>query len=315
MFIPLSLLFLVVQVVWAVFGSVMVSPVSRFMLISQHAGMTFVSTPKELNSRRYCNRSRIAVGSWLASNEASRVILFVKRQDFCQIVGLPDDLDRSFGKGRVLYTGPTKANEFQIPYINSWFQDGARLSQTSYVSMINTDIMLSSDWYQVIVEILDSVGADFKPLIFSTRLNLRFPATNFDRLRFTPDHLLADIDEVMGAMDSDKYARGGIDIFTFYAKQPPVDLSLIPPFLMGRFFWDLGFVGWANQVCNTISTKFSPPIYHIKHKWRRVNRSESDVGYNFELVKANGGYELRADQSKWRLVNGKLVKNRWFPAK
>jgi hypothetical protein len=272
--------------------------------------MTFVSVPKPTWDHATCMHRKVAVGSWLASDPDSRVILFIFREDFCQSQGVPDDLDDIFGVGRVIYAGELKSNGVGIPYVDMWFQMGVNLSQTKYVSIINTDIIISGSWLPAVIGLLESVGPSFRPLIFSPRIDVDVPDNFIDSLRFTKEDLSADIDTVMPSLGLLRHKKGGVDVFTFFTFDPPFDLRELLPFLIGRYAWDGWMIGLANGLCNTISMSWKPMIYHVNHIRYEKDGSDQMVEYNWNLGHTHGGYKFHVQSAKWLMKGGELVRNK-----
>jgi hypothetical protein len=75
----------------------------------------------------------------------------------------------------------------------------------------------------------------------------------------------------------------GVDMFLFRISHFPFEPERIPPFLMGRPWWDSWLVGYLNHLCDTITFSLNPPIYHIDHKsqWgtRQITRSRQIITY------------------------------------
>jgi hypothetical protein len=271
-------------------------------------GMTFVSVPKSPGSWEGCMRLRLVIGSWLSSDPDAQVVLFADRRHICRRMGLAGNLDELYGKGRVIYAGPGRRDRDGVPFVHSWFKDGAKLTYTKYVSLINSDIVLSSRWNPEITTMLDSLNSSWRPFVLSVRSDVDFPIWGFNQVRFAPNHMMHDIDRVMVVLNASKHAMGGIDIFTFNRDDPPFELEGIPHFLMGKLHWDVWLVKMANECCDPIYTKFDPPIYHLNHHAKPHNYFERKARRNTALALKAGGWE-NVWNSKWYLNEGKLCYN------
>jgi hypothetical protein len=236
------------------------------------------------------------------------VILFLKRNEFCAEEKIPDKLERIWGK-RIIYAGSPRSNDDGIPFIDSWFQDGVKLARTKYVSMINADIVLSAQWYPYIINLLESLAPPYRPFVFSPRLNVNFTDEAFAWVRLNNENVLKDVDKAVMQLRWERNDGGGVDIFTFARSKPPVDLDAIPPFLIGRPVWDFWVIGWSNEIADTISTDFTPPIYHLDHKSRNRNRADPTVRYNTKLGKRRGRFFAGVGSTKWLAVDGVLQAN------
>jgi hypothetical protein len=281
----------------------------KMSLVAAEYSMTFVSIPRPLTNASECQRVRLAVSSWLASDWTTKVIMFINRREFCPEIKLADELDQLWGLGRVNYAGSTRCDPSGIPYINAWFQDGTRLSTTKYVSMINSDIILSSKWWRYCTDLMNQYSRRLKPLLCSPRMNVNFTLTALTKVRFCERFLLRDIDRLMKKLGPEPNRGGGVDIFTFLRSKPPIDLSRIPPFLMGRPVWDCWILGWSSRFCQTISTNFTPPIFHLNHESRNRDPKDPTVSYNERLGKRTGRFFAGASRVNLIARGGRIFVN------
>jgi hypothetical protein len=184
---------------------------------------------------------------------------------------------------------------------------GVNLAQTKYISLINSDIVLSALWYPAVVGMLDLIRASFQPIMLSSRWDVDFPESSFAEIRFSEARLLHDIDNVMKNLKMKRYTSKGIDIFTFRRKHPPFDPAKIPPFLMGKPCWDYWLMAWTSTFCNTIFTNYKPYTYHLNHGkgWRALSRE--DLSYNEQLSIADGWLKVVEARVRWILEDGKLL--------
>jgi hypothetical protein len=276
--------------------------------------MTFVSVPKVLTNDTQCLRMKLSVASWLGTDPTTKIILFTTRTEFGEWHGLPQELDVDFGYGRIFYAGSIKSNSEGIPFVDDWFERGVALAKSRYISMINSDILMSSDWYQMIMKILKCESDSFRPVVLSTRTDVDFPSSFYSNLRWNQSHLLNDIDTEMSKLPLEWHNLGGVDVFSFRTWEPPFDLGKFPPFLMGRPRWDGWLIGHANNVSDTIWTRFLPAVYHLNHDRVKPVLRDPTVRYNWNLSKSNGGYRFHPRTSKWIfgrellcLISGELI--------
>jgi hypothetical protein len=102
---------------------------------------------------------------------------------------------------------------------------------------------------------------------------------------------------------------GGLDIFTYERANPPINLNLIPLFLVGRPAWDTWIAGWASSLCDVVSTNFSPPAFHLNHESRHASYQEDGAVYNLNLADRSNGFWTSSRHVKWIARKGLLVKN------
>jgi hypothetical protein len=114
-------------------------------LYSSIERLTFVSVPRPNLTREGHFRYKLAFCSWLSVSPHSYVLLFVHRSG---VRILADELDQLYGPGRVIYAGPIKHTFGDVPYVDEWFRHGIRRSPSDSVCFINSDILLSGDWFK-----------------------------------------------------------------------------------------------------------------------------------------------------------------------
>jgi hypothetical protein len=275
-------------------------------------GLTFVSVPRPLAQETECVRFRTAIASWLASHWSTKVVLFVNRSEFCFESRLADELDKIWGSDRIGYVGPCEGDSHGIPYIRSWFRDGARFATTEYVAMINSDIIVSSAWVWHTTEIFKRSVRKSKLFVVTPRHDVGVPFTAIESLYFCKDSFLLEVDQMVREYRPAQHDWGGMDIFTFYRPRPPINFSAMPPFLMGRPAWDLWLAGWANTLCETVSTTHIPPVYHLNHAVHHRSHTSWDVVYNLGLAIDKKGYFATTFHMKWYARNGELFSNRKY---
>jgi hypothetical protein len=279
--------------------------VGTFRLVKR--GMTYSAVLRRDANSRECGRLRLSVGSWLASNPSSRVLLFLNRSDFCPAMNLPDVLDVTFGRGRVLYVGLCRTNPGGIQYVNDWFAASVRLAPTSYLSLICGDDIVTAEWATAVVHLLDSIAAHFRPFITTPRWDVDANESAFSGMDYSAEHFNGDFRSIVKTVPHHPRTVGGIDIFTFNRLELPLNLDRFPDFLAGRPPWDNWLLAWANRCATTFSPLFDPPIYHFEHDGHLRSLEDPTVKYNYEVFENAGGGKDMYFQVKWYLKHGKLV--------
>jgi hypothetical protein len=105
--------------------------------------LTFISAPRPNLRLEAYNRTKLAISSWLSASPYSNVLLFVNRTSYKTLI---DELEILYEPGRVICGRPIKTDLAGTPYIDDWFQEGIRLSPSTYVCFINADILISRNW-------------------------------------------------------------------------------------------------------------------------------------------------------------------------
>jgi hypothetical protein len=247
--------------------------------------LTFISAPwPHLTSEAY-NSTKLAISSWLSASPHSKVILFVNRANF---ENLAEELEHRYELGRVNYVGPLKRDLADIPYVDDWFRQGIRLSQSTYVCFINADILLSANWFTKAKQVFHFMG-DRPILLIGQRINVNLQPASFLNLSFKRS-LLQEIDVLVKNSRHAKHSPIGIDSFCFRIDRLPFEPERIPPFVMGRYWWDNWMVGYATGRYNTITFRLTPPIYHINHTPHKLDPKVNRVAVNYYTRIANNNF-------------------------
>jgi hypothetical protein len=253
---------------------------------------------------------KLSICSWLAASPSANVLLFLNRTEFDLCSRVQFEIDEQFGAGRVVFAGKIRADDSGVPYINEWFIEGMRQKTSRYVCFINSDILISARWFSCARQIFKVMGYDRNVLLIGQRIDFVLIDSEYDKLRFTQNSLLVDIDSMVQRSPHSNYCVDGIDSFTFNVNLPPFNAAMIPPFLMGRPVWDNWLIGWCNQISDTVTFNLDPPIYHINHVNHTNDPKDPKVIFNRELWKANGNYYGTNINTKWRVINRRIVARR-----
>ncbi|OHT04818.1 hypothetical protein TRFO_27602 [Tritrichomonas foetus] len=268
--------------------------------------ITFITCPRPLSPDKY-NSMKLALSSWLAASPKSRILLFVNRSEFDPSDKLPTELDQLFGPGRITYAPSIRHDHKNVPYIDDWFRQGIKQSESKYVSFINSDIPISNDWLRRVKQVFQVMN-DKPAVLIGQRIDFDLIDDKFNQLRFDQKHLLKDIDKMVQESPHSDHSPFGIDSFTFRIDSLPFDFEKIPPFIMGRYNWDNWIIGWLNQVAETVTFNLNPPIYHINHKRHNFDPNDDKVAVNHHFKKANKDYFGSNYDTKWEVVDNNLVR-------
>ena len=174
--------------------------------------LTLFTTPKPFKGHTAIIQ-RNAIRSWTLLKPSCEIILF---GDEVGTIETANELG-------VLHCSAVQRNECGTPLLNDLFTQASQHASKAYLGCINADIILLDDFARAFERVL-SWRARF--LMVGQRRNLEITeALDFgpgwdDRLR------------VQATKEGEFYA--GIDYFVF-----PKDLwGRIPPFAIGRFYWD-----------------------------------------------------------------------------
>jgi hypothetical protein len=231
--------------------------------------------------------------------------LFINRSEFG---ALADELDDCYGPGRVIYSGHIKTSFAGVPYIDAWFRQGIQLSPSTHVCFLNADILLSANWFTQAIQMLH-VMANHPIILIGQRINVDL--NSIDDYNFSiGTKLLHEIDDVVKKSRHFPESPDGIDIFLFQIDRVPLEPERIPPFIMGRYYWDNWLVGYLNHFCDVITFSLNPPIYHINHKPNTKNSNDDQFAINQHLWKANKQYYGSNRDVTWKLSGNLLIRRR-----
>lgn len=267
--------------------------------------MTFITVPRPFIKEDQYDRFKLAFSSWLAASPKTKIILFVNRSMFDPSDKLPKELEETFGKDRITYAGNVRHDLEEVPYIDDWFIQGVKKSQSKYVSFINSDIVLSHNWLERTKQVF-RVLRNSNPVLIGQRIDFDLDDFLYENLRFDQNHLLKDIDDMIIKSSHTDHSPLGIDSFTFEIDNLPFNPEKIPPFIMGRYNWDNWIIGWLNKICDTVTFHLDPPIYHINHKRHKFDINNSRVLVNHHTKLSNKDYFGSNIDTKYEVLHGKL---------
>jgi hypothetical protein len=266
--------------------------------------ITFISAPRPNLKPEAYNRVKLAISSWLSISPRSNVLLFVNRTSFKV---LAEELERLHGPGRLMYGAPIKQDMADTPYIDDLFRQGIQRSPSTYVCFINADILISAHWFARVQQVFHLM-VDRPILVIGQRVDFDLDPARLHNFSFTRS-LLHKIDILVNSSRHVKHSPDGIDSFTFRTDYLPFEPGLIPPFLMGRYWWDNWIVGYANTVCDTITFLSTPPIYHINHKPHKFDTKVHRVAVNYYTRIANKDFFGSNLDTTWEISNMVLFRS------
>jgi hypothetical protein len=168
-----------------------------------------------------------------------------------------------------------------IPLMNDLIEMGKKHSNTPMVGLVNSDIILFDDF----MDAIDIVANKFqKFLMVSSRWNqdinnlIQFNEETKNQLRFK------------SIADHDMYPAGGTDFFVF----PKNCLNSIPPFLIGRGYWD----NYLMYLCKKeggvlVDTTHDVVALHQNHDYGHIAKQfEGDTDLNSILKTTQAAYNF-----------------------
>ncbi|MGD9982236.1 MAG: glycosyltransferase family 2 protein [Hyphomonadaceae bacterium] len=163
---------------------------------------------------------RNAVRSWLALGDRAEVVLLGRDEGVAEIA-------EEFG---IRHIPDIKCNQYGTPLLNSMIEIAEANTTAPHLCMINGDIILTSDFFRFVDALPD--------LPKGLYIGLRSDLDVFDPLDFDDENWE---EELLNRVHREgKFRGGGDDSFngTDYYIFPRGLYKDVPPFAIGRFFWD-----------------------------------------------------------------------------
>jgi hypothetical protein len=225
--------------------------------------ITFFACPKSFQGNIDVIQ-RNAIQSWTHLRPKPEIILLGTEQGVAEI-------SKEFG---LVHVADIERNEYGTPLVSSVFQIGQARASHSVVCYINSDIMLTNDF----VRAIETVAAKMpRFLVLAQRTDIDInEAWNFDA-----EDWEADLKSLL-VQKGKLHAPSGIDFFCF----PRGMYSDVPPFAIGRLYWDNWLVWRARtQGSPIVDITEAVLIAHQNHgyapdKIRQLDTSEINSGHH-----------------------------------
>jgi hypothetical protein len=149
--------------------------------------------------------------------------------------------------------------------------------------------------------------ADRPILVVGRRINFDLDDALFRNLSFGRS-LLQEIDVMVENSRHVEHYPTGMDSFLFRIGRLPFAPERIPPFIMGRYWWDNWIVGYANSLCDTITCSLNPPIYHVNHRPHKCDIKVDRVAANHYTRVANKNFYGSNLDTKWEILGTTLAR-------
>ncbi|MEQ1618319.1 MAG: glycosyltransferase family 2 protein [Terricaulis sp.] len=199
---------------------------------------------------------RNAVRSWLALGERAEVVLLGRDEGVAEIAA-------EFG---IRHAPDIACNEFGTPLLNSLIETAERSTTAAHLCMINGDIILTKDFFSFVDQLPELPEALY--------IGLRSDLDVFEPLDF--DDPEWDRQLLRQVHREGKFRGGGDDSFngTDYYIFPRGLYKKVPPFAIGRFFWDSWLIAdpWRRG-CKVVDASADILAVHQNHNYGHVKSS------------------------------------------
>jgi glycosyltransferase involved in cell wall biosynthesis len=199
---------------------------------------------------------RNAVRSWLALGERAEVVLLGRDEGVAEIAA-------EFG---IRHVPGIACNEFGTPLLNSLIEVAEANTSAPHLCMINGDIILTHDFFRFVDQLPE--------LETGLYIGLRSDLDVFDPLDFDDQEWEKEL--LRKVHSEGKFRGGGDDSFngTDYYIFPRGLYKKVPPFAIGRFFWDSWLIAdpWRRG-CKVVDASADILAVHQNHNYGHVKSS------------------------------------------
>lgn len=179
------------------------------------------------------------------------------------------------------------------PMLRSIFEVAVKHTETHYMCLINSDIVVSPGFHSRLGQLLFN---NKNPFVAGIRhdLNLNKPAT--DEQRYAA---------LWARSDLKPHRTGGSDYFAFTKRFATQMLEYMPDYVLGAGAWD-NWLHWValNRSRTPICTIKKPKIIHPFHKYRQLGADVKKAMYEHPAVKHNMAI-YRPSKQKASAVGGR----------
>jgi hypothetical protein len=232
---------------------------------------------------------RNAIESWLKLIPACEIILFGDEEGIKEVC---DEFN-------LTHISCIKKNEFGTPVLNYIFDHVQKIAQNDLICYINADIILLSD----VITTINRIPFD-NFLLVGQRWNVNILSNiDYDGSQWELA-LRAFVRENHGDFN------GGIDYLIF----PRNILGKIPPFAVGRAWWDSWMIYNARKLnIPTIDATQTVMAIHQNHSYTHVPQQKGDSyagpesDTNFKLSGGRRIYLMNLDDADWIITSKDLI--------
>lgn len=262
--------------------------------------ITLFSAPKPFTNPHIAMIQRNAIRSWTLLPDVEVILL-----------GEEDGLAQAAKELGVKHLPNVARNESGTPLISSMFQLARENSHSDLLCIINTDMILMSDFVEVTLEsdsLLSAVQQQAAGLLRFVLLSQRWDydiATQIDFTAGWESRLRASVRK-----QNKLHRPAGSDFFLF----PKPCYQDIPDFTIGRAGWDNWMIYKARQQkWPVIDCTPSVMIVHQNHDYSHLPDGKShydhpDTNENIRLAGGQAAIRYTILDSTHRLIDGKLAR-------
>jgi hypothetical protein len=248
--------------------------------------ITFVCCPKPFLTEFYDIQNN-AIKSWAKLECVNKIIICGNDYGVEEYANtLLKEIDRN--KTEIMYIKNIETNEFGTPLVNCLFNIASDNSDRN-ICYINSDIILLSDFTDTFNAFITQNPRQNDFLIVGQRWDWNNP----EKIDFGDKNWEENV-KTKSISDGKIHAPSGIDYFLCSKTTFPN----MPPFAIGRYWWDNAIVGNAHKRNNVMSIDASKSVFaiHQNSPWLYQGKIEN-VGNNIR-----NGIESKRNRNFWNYI-------------
>jgi len=250
----------------------------------RHGAITLFSTPCA-HKKPYATPQENAIASWTRLLPRPEIVL----------CSADEGVEALAAKYSCTYCPDTECNEYGTPVVSSVFEHAQALASNDILCYVNTDIILMQDF----VDALSIVSGALEQFLM---IGQRWDTLVSGHIRWKPDW--AERLRAMAKEQGEQHAECGIDYFAFHRGL----YDDLPPYILGRYWWDNGLVLHALQLAPVVDASQDVVAIHQHHQHLSRGGAEELSNHNlYQKVRQDSRLGHITD-STHTLANGILKK-------
>lgn len=266
--------------------------IQKIMISLHQFSITFSAPIKATMNRADVFIMHAAIDSWIKTTKNAYILLFYDYANYTDSTckWLKNELTSKYRR-RVKVK---KFNNYKIcgtkPIVSNWINLTLKYANTDYVTLINSDIIVSPNFYYVMCKYVNLFR--IPQLYVSNRINVIFPNLSITLQKYEKNVRQFKMDVIRRKISNIKYSKmdHGIDMFTW--KRGTLIPKKVLDFCIGCPFWDNYMAQLGLEGGIVICTYNAIPIYHIQlmshTKWQTdrtcyPNRKKARTMPNYSL--------------------------------
>lgn len=234
--------------------------------------LTFVCCPKPF-SKAFSAIQRNAINSWCNLECVDKIVIVGNELGVENYIENLKKREERKKRNKIIYLKDIPTNKYGTPLVNHIFKIAATYCD-KYVCYINCDIILTNDFQRSFTQFIEQYSSQKDFLLIGRRWDWHHPK----KIEFLQKGWRGRVRQE-AKRDGKYHAITGIDYFVF--SKTTYNQVNIPPFGLGKFWWDLWLIGTASNMENVMTVDLSTTVFaiHQDSPWfqnqKQINSRES----------------------------------------